>query len=166
MSRPAATEILADLRHRGIRIRADGERLHLKAPPGAVSAGDRDALARHKGEMLAQLEREDRLLGFSLTEFERSGCSLEVDVPGLNQTLWFVPRDADAEVGGLLGVVSREPGLDFDADGVLVERDEVGAHDHRRGHFSGPVCPVRVGAGDKRHVFVGEGMRGTHGGSG
>ena len=100
MSRSAATEILADLRHRKVRVRAVGDRLRLKAPPGVLSPGDRDALSSHKTEMLAQLERENRLLGFSLTDFEQSGCPLEIDVPGLGQTLWFVPRDGDA--GALL----------------------------------------------------------------
>ncbi len=38
-----------------------------------------------------------RLLGLPLDRFEREGSPLEIRVPWLAETLWFVPRHGDAE---------------------------------------------------------------------
>ncbi len=44
------------------------------------------------------------LLGMPLDRFEREGCPLEVQVPWLLMTLWFVPTEADAEALAREGV--------------------------------------------------------------
>lgn len=45
-----------------------------------------------------------RLVGMPLTEFARKGDPLEVRVPWLDATLWFVPTPADAETMVVQGV--------------------------------------------------------------
>ena len=97
MSRSPSAGILADLRQRGARVHAEGDRLRVKAPEGIVSAETRQALAQNKPELLAQLDLEARLLEFPLSRFETDGCPIEIAVPGLSETLWFVPGEADAE---------------------------------------------------------------------
>ena len=57
-----------------------------------VSDLDRKALAACKPEVLERLTSESRLLSMSLDEFEQQDLSMEVTVPWLDKTLWFVPR--------------------------------------------------------------------------
>lgn len=45
-----------------------------------------------------------RLLGLPLSRFAQEGCPLEVRVPWLDVTLWFVPTAADAEALAQEGV--------------------------------------------------------------
>lgn len=127
MSRPPAALILADLRHRGARIRAAEDRLRLKAPAGVLSAQDRGTLAQHKAGVLERLDREEHLLNLSFSEFERSGCPIEIAVPGLSVSLWFVPQEKDAAalVGQGIGRgriwTARELGDLLDAPGMTPE---------------------------------------------
>jgi len=97
MTRSPAIEVLADLRHRGVRVRTEGDRLRLKAPEGVVSANVRETLVQHRSDLLAHVRLEERLLDLPLSEFASRGCSIEVEVPGLDQTLWFVPNEESAK---------------------------------------------------------------------
>jgi len=97
MTRLPAWRLLADLRHRGARVGADDGRVRLKALAGVLSPEDRETIALHKAGVLEQLQLEERLLNQKLSEFQRSGCPLEIEVPGLNVTIWFVPQEEDAE---------------------------------------------------------------------
>lgn len=47
-----AAQLLADIRSRGAVFRAEGDRLRWKAPRGALTDYDRQALAAHKPEIL------------------------------------------------------------------------------------------------------------------
>ena len=50
-----AESVLAKLSRRDIRLVADGDRLRVSAPPGAVSDELRELLARHKADLLSYL---------------------------------------------------------------------------------------------------------------
>ena len=84
--------LLVELRRRDVRIDVVGDRLHVSAPRGAVSEQTRDALRAHKAELLTRLRREARLLGLSLDGFSAQDYSIELAVPWLEETIWFVPR--------------------------------------------------------------------------
>ena len=58
---------------------------------GAVSARDRAALGTLKPEVLERLKLEARLLGLSLDEFAAQDHSIELAVPWMLNTIWFVP---------------------------------------------------------------------------
>ena len=58
MTANRAVELLTDLRERGLRLRAEGERL-LVAPKGALTPEIRDALVAHKSEILPLLQAQD-----------------------------------------------------------------------------------------------------------
>lgn len=53
-----ARQLLADLRARGITVRAEGGTLRVSAPRGALSEADRAALAEGKADLLAALTFE------------------------------------------------------------------------------------------------------------
>src|SRR5262245_56411986 len=90
--RTLAGALLDDLRSRGAELRADGNYLVVDAPRGVLTGDDRQALTMAKPLLLQRLALEARLLGMSLEEFEREGCPIEVKVPWLEATLWWVPR--------------------------------------------------------------------------
>jgi hypothetical protein len=92
MSRDAALALLADLRRRAVHLGCRGDRLRVRAQRGVVSERDRDALRRHKAELLERLELESRLLDLSLEDFGRQDYVIELAVPWLDETIWFVPR--------------------------------------------------------------------------
>ena len=84
--------LLVDLRRRDIRIDVVGDRLHVSAPRGAVSQQTRDALRGHKAELLTRLKLEARLFELSLDDFAEQDYYIELAVPWLEETIWFVPR--------------------------------------------------------------------------
>ncbi len=84
--------LLVELRRRDIRIDVVGDQLHVSAPRGAVSEQTRDALRGHKAELLTRLRLEARLIGLSLDDFAEQDYSIELAVPWLEETIWFVPR--------------------------------------------------------------------------
>ncbi|AUX41120.1 hypothetical protein SOCE26_025250 [Sorangium cellulosum] len=51
----SVTEILAELSQHGVVLRADGDKLTVRAPPGVLTPSLRTALAAHKAEILARL---------------------------------------------------------------------------------------------------------------
>jgi hypothetical protein len=53
-----AHELLKDLQGQDVRLEADGERLLINAPPGGVTREVRDALCRHKAQLLALLRAD------------------------------------------------------------------------------------------------------------
>ncbi len=84
--------LLVELRRRDIRIDLFGDRLHVSAPRGAVSEQTRDALRGHKAELLTRLRLEAQLFGLALDDFAEQDYSIELAVPWLEETIWFVPR--------------------------------------------------------------------------
>ncbi len=75
-----------------VRIDVVGDRLHVSAPRGVVSEQTRDALRAHKAELLTRLRLEARTLDLSLDDFAEQDHSIELAVPWLEETIWFVPR--------------------------------------------------------------------------
>lgn len=53
------SELLSDLRTRGVILRAQGDRLHVEAPRGVITPALRTALASHKAELLALVSNSD-----------------------------------------------------------------------------------------------------------
>jgi hypothetical protein len=62
MTSRTASELLEDLRSRGVRLEADGLNLRVDAPAGAITAEDREALAEAKPQFLKLLHRERKKL--------------------------------------------------------------------------------------------------------
>ncbi len=92
MSANSAVALLRELRRRHVLLEARNDRLRVRAPRGAVADRDRDALRACKTEILQRLVREEELLGLSLDEFARANYSIELTVPWLDETIWFVSR--------------------------------------------------------------------------
>ena len=92
MNRNAAGALLRDLRCQHVRIEARDDRLRVRAPKGTVSDRDREALRTWKPDILERLGQEEHLLGLSLDEFAKQDYSIELAVPWLEETIWFVPR--------------------------------------------------------------------------
>ncbi len=90
--RTIAGTLLDDLRSRGAELRPEGDHLVVDAPRGVLTDDDRQALSATKALLLERLALESRLLEMSLEEFEKEGCPIEVRVPCLEETLWWVPR--------------------------------------------------------------------------
>ena len=84
--------LISDLRRRGVGLQIAGDRLVVESPKGTVSGLERDALAASKSPVLEQLRLESQLEEMTLEEFEQQNIALELRVPWLDETLWFVPR--------------------------------------------------------------------------
>jgi len=76
---------------------------------GRLTAGAAPGHPGPTGESPPELRQHDPkfpdrvagLLAMPLDEYEREGAPLEIRVPWLDNTLWFVPADADADrLGG------------------------------------------------------------------
>ncbi len=100
MSSNATVALLERLRRRSVRVDLRGERLHVSAPPGAVTTSDRDELRNLKAELLQRLRLEAQVVDLSLDDFARQDHSLELAVPWLAETIWWVPRAE--HIGGLV----------------------------------------------------------------
>ena len=96
--------LLSDLRARGVRLQVSGDRLVVDAPCGALTEEDRGALKATKSAILRRLAPQAEIFAMSLEEFGQSDCSIEVWVPWLAETLWWVPRVEQAEELVLRGV--------------------------------------------------------------
>jgi hypothetical protein len=57
----------------------------------------RETVRTHKTDLLEALSLEARLLQMPLDQFECEGCPIEVRVPGLEKTIWFVPSERHIE---------------------------------------------------------------------
>ncbi|BBL79306.1 hypothetical protein RxyAA322_11600 [Rubrobacter xylanophilus] len=68
-----ASDLLAELRERDIRLEADGLVLHVDAPAGAVTEELRAVLREHKGALIRHLERERK----RLEEADRRGLVIK-----------------------------------------------------------------------------------------
>jgi hypothetical protein len=58
-----ASALLKDLRRQDVILEADGDRLHVDAPAGAITGELRAALVHNKGRLLELLVQERRNLG-------------------------------------------------------------------------------------------------------
>jgi len=88
--------LLVELRRRGLTVAQEGDRLRV-APKNALTPEVRETLASRKGDLFSALSLEARILSMPLDRFERERRSLEVRVPWLPETLWFVPGERQVE---------------------------------------------------------------------
>ena len=56
-----ATAMIAELAHAGIHLSRNGDRLHVEAKPGTVTAAIRERLTTHKPDLLALLEASEAM---------------------------------------------------------------------------------------------------------
>ena len=88
-----------------------------------------------------------RLLGMPLDRFEREGCPLEVRVPWLPVTLWFIPTEADGDALAREGVsrgriwTARELAALLAISGLTAEQPQTIAR--AKLEFGGEVVEVR-----------------------
>lgn len=91
----AASELLAALERRGIRLRVEGERLAYEAPAGTLRDGDRKALLTHKAAVLGLLrERQARTVegvDWSRVSLHQLDRVLEIGVPWADVPLILAP---------------------------------------------------------------------------
>jgi amino acid adenylation domain-containing protein len=85
-----AAELLSQLRHRDVKVWANGDRLRFSASPGALTPALRDELAERKAEILRFLQEAAHATGEStraITPVKRDGASL---LSFAQQRLWFL----------------------------------------------------------------------------
>ncbi len=93
MSGTEAVQLLSNLRARNVQVFVRDGCLRVRARRGSVGPADRETLRRMKGELLAHLDQQQRaVLNLSLDEFAAQDHSIELAVPWLEETIWFVPR--------------------------------------------------------------------------
>ena len=102
-----ALELLTTLRAAGIELEARGDRLHVEAPLGVVTAELRDALARHKPDLLAALSpsrgfvtlKPDATTAFAPTlPVEAIELAIDLEARGFRQ---FLDGQGEYHVEGL-----------------------------------------------------------------
>ena len=94
----SARDLLLKLGDRKVSVWADGGNLRFKGPRGAVTPDLRETLRKQKSSLLKLLGRADGILDLSLRQFEGAHCSLEVQLPDVPGTIWFVSGAAEAEM--------------------------------------------------------------------
>ena len=82
-------ELLGRLGALGIRLTADGDRLRYSAPKGALTPELREALARHKPEILAMLRAASGGDAVPLARVSRDG---PLPLSFAQQRLWFLDQ--------------------------------------------------------------------------
>ena len=97
MSLAGGFAVLADLRHRGFVLQHRADRVRI-APSAQLTPNIRELLSSRKPEILNALTAEEHLSRMPLDHFEREGSLLEVRVPWLPETLWFVPGEKQMEI--------------------------------------------------------------------
>lgn len=136
----SARDVLVRLGPRSVRLWAHEDRLRYKAPKGAMTPDLRGALQRHKQGLLRFLGQAEAVLAMALTQFEDARSCLEVQVPGVSETLWFVPGQREVEsllaegvprgriwTAAELRELMTAPGLVHD-DAVAVARAKIAFH--------------------------------------
>ena len=157
-----ARELLTDLRRRGVKLLARGDRLRVSAPQGIGSEGLRAQLVTHKSALVDHLHLEAEVLRLSLDEFERQDRAIECTVPWLKDSIWLVPTLPHVEelvrrgvargriwAPGELRDLMSAPGLHgrdaqlvgklratFDAELISIEEDP------RVATVTSPTCPA------------------------
>ena len=72
----SAAELLNELKSRGVSLEANGDRLRVDAPRGAITPELRRTLAAHKAELLGLLQRPGEL-HYALTDKQVLGVPIE-----------------------------------------------------------------------------------------
>ncbi len=98
----SASELLASLESRGVRVWADRERIHLDADRGVLSDADRDAVKLIKPAMLALLTRPAMgtlrcprtVWGVRLTACPYHSCGERLERLGASN-IYYCPKDGN-----------------------------------------------------------------------
>jgi hypothetical protein len=99
----AAAAMIADLRARGVSLERRGDRL-IARPVSRLTLNEQEILRQHKAEIMTLLKRSPvpldplevaRILGLQIPQLDRM---VEIRVPWLPVTLWFVPGPAEVEI--------------------------------------------------------------------
>lgn len=97
MSGMSVGELLSELSSRGATLRCFESKAVVQAPVGTLDADFKCQLRANRREIQEYFQRYRWILEMPLSEFERANSMLEVAVPGLQETLWFVPSLRHAE---------------------------------------------------------------------
>ncbi len=90
-------ELLVQLGGLQVRVRVEDGQLRYAAPKGALTPDLRESLVQQKPSLLKLLGRAGGSLGMTLRQFGGAGCCLEVQVPGLSETVSFVSGQEEVE---------------------------------------------------------------------
>lgn len=91
-------DILATCRRAGIRLQPRGDRLHVDAPPGVLTAELRDVLIRHKPALLAALSDRPRAF-ITLPPDHRTGFRPTLPVEAIELALDLERRGFHQGIG-------------------------------------------------------------------
>ncbi len=94
----AARCLLREIRMKGAVVALNGERVRVNARRGVVTSEEQEALRATKPEVVSFLAEEERILGMSLSDFEKQDTAIEIRVDWLRETLWFVPAPTHADM--------------------------------------------------------------------
>ena len=83
--------LIRRLRLDGVVLAASKNRIRVGSPRGVITPEIREVLSELKPDLLEALEIERGVLGLSVREFIQQNQAIEVKVPWLKDTLWFVP---------------------------------------------------------------------------
>lgn len=143
------TTLLADLAERGIALRLDEGRLTVRGPQGAMTEGLRDALSRHKRELVALLGARpkavvDDMSSFPLSVGQRAQYLLQRWHAGRSNAITACSRlsgglDGASLVAAWDRVVQRYPILM-----ARIDEDE-GEPVHRIDRLSPPILAIAPG---------------------
>ncbi|MCI0408343.1 MAG: hypothetical protein L0191_07235, partial [Acidobacteria bacterium] len=102
-----------------------------------------------KPELLACLQKAEYVLSLPLSQFEREGCPLEIQVPGISQSLFFVPTERDAQDLVAEGIRRGRIWTASELAGLCTEprptHDEVVSIARAKLMFSATIVDVRTG---------------------
>jgi hypothetical protein len=91
-------EVLVQVGGQRVRVWAEGDRLRYAGPKGALTPDLRGALLRQKAGLLKLLGRAEGFLCLTLRQFEGARCCLEVQLPDVPETLWFVSGPQEVQM--------------------------------------------------------------------
>lgn len=91
MSAPALA-VYRQLRLQRVQFQHAGSKLVVEAPEGTLTPEIRQLLSAIKPQIISRLDQETHLLSLSLSEFAAQDLAIELAVPWLEETLWWVPR--------------------------------------------------------------------------
>jgi hypothetical protein len=152
MSQEGASPVIEELRARHVDVSRRGDRLLLSGPKGAVDPELLGEVKNHKEELLTWLGTVDRLLGMSVSEFERQSSALEMRVAWWDETLWLVPGASDVEILARQGVARGRIWTVRELENFLaapdLTRDDIRKMVHVKVAFGAVIIDVVPDAGD------------------
>jgi pyochelin synthetase len=128
----SAVEFLTELSKQGIKIWADGDQLHCRAPKGVMTATLRSKLTEYKAELLMLLSQQQDSAGVTpLPQAIPAPDQLYLPFPTTNvQQAYWIGRDASFELGNIGNHVYIEvEAIDLDLErSLLILRQLIERH--------------------------------------